>query len=101
MSLKYTAVLVWVICLSCETVLTGCEVVLVNRNVTDSFRVGKDGCPNDTSVCKSNATCQPDGSCLCNSKRPSYRNPVIEIKGSEIVYGNTYPLWSWSWLVFN
>jgi hypothetical protein len=55
-----------------KVVMTGCEVVLVNRNVTDSFRVGKDGCTSDTSVCKSNATCQPDGSCLCNSKRPSY-----------------------------
>jgi hypothetical protein len=35
---------VWVIYLSYKMVMTGCEVVLVNRNVLDSFRVGKDGC---------------------------------------------------------
>ena len=70
--------------------MTGCEVVLVKRNVTDSFRVGKDGCTNDTSVCKSNATCQPDGSCLCNSESLSYRNLVLGINGSEIVYGDSY-----------
>jgi hypothetical protein len=90
MSLKYTVVLVWAICLSCKVVMTGCEVVLVNRNVTDSFRVGKDGCTSDKSVCKSNATCQPDGSCFCNSESLSYRNPVLETKGSEIVYSDSY-----------
>ncbi|CAB3995088.1 Hypothetical predicted protein [Paramuricea clavata] len=90
MSLKYTVVLACIIYLSCEMVMTGCEVVWVNRNVTDSFRVGKDGCTNDTSVCKSNATCQSDGSCLCNSRRPSYRNPVIEMSSSKIVHGDSY-----------
>jgi hypothetical protein len=44
MSLKYTVVLVWVICLSYKMVLTGCEVVWVRRDVVDSFHVGKDGC---------------------------------------------------------
>jgi hypothetical protein len=67
MSLKYTVVLVCVICLSFEVAVTGCKVVWVKRNVTDSFRVGKDGCTNDTSICRrSSATCQPDsGLCLC------------------------------------
>jgi hypothetical protein len=44
MSLKLAVVLLWVICLSCKVVMTGCEVVLVNRNIIDSFRVGEDGC---------------------------------------------------------
>jgi hypothetical protein len=87
MSLKYKVVSVWLICLSCEVVMTACEVVWVNRNVTDSFRVGNDGCTNDTGLCTSSATCQSDGLCLCKSDRPSYRNPVIEVKDSKIVYG--------------
>jgi hypothetical protein len=33
LSLKYTAVLVWIIHLSCKVILTGCEMVLVIRNV--------------------------------------------------------------------
>ncbi|CAB3995087.1 Hypothetical predicted protein [Paramuricea clavata] len=89
MSLKCQVVLVWLICLSCKVVVTGCEVVWINRNVTDSFRVGKNGCTNDTSVCKSNATCQSNGSCLCNPKRPTYRNPII-VNGSKIVHGDSY-----------
>ena len=88
---KYKLVLLWVICLFCEVITTGGEVVFVNRNVTDSFRVGKDGCTNDASVCTSvSATCQDDGSCLCNFKNPNYRNPVIEITSSELVYGDSY-----------
>ena len=56
--------------------MTGCEVVWVNRNVTDSFRVGKDGCTNDTSVCPSSSTCQTDsGLCLCSDIEPSFSNP--------------------------
>jgi hypothetical protein len=93
MSLKCQVVLVWLICLSCKVVVTGCEVVWVNRNVTDSFRVGKNGCTNDTSVCtRRNASRQSDGSCLCNSESLSYRNrhPVLETNGSEIVYGDSY-----------
>ena len=58
-------------------VMTGCEVVWVNRNVTDSFRVGKDGCTNDTRVCPSSSTCQTDsGLCLCHDNTPSFRNPT-------------------------
>ena len=91
MSLKYKAVLVWVICLSYKVVMTGGEVVLVNRNVTDSFRVGKDGCTNDTSVCTSSATCQSDGLCLCNKDSfCNFRNPVFEIDNGNLVYGETY-----------
>jgi hypothetical protein len=88
MSSKYTVVLVWVTCLSCEVVMTGCEVVWVNRNVTDSFRVGKDGCTNDTSICRrSSATCQSDsGLCLCGVDQPNFRNPAVE-SSSDKVYG--------------
>jgi hypothetical protein len=80
MSLKYTVVLVWVICLSCIVAMSGCEVVWVNRNVTDSFRVGKDGCTNDTSICRrSSAKCQPDsGLCSCGESGPNFRNPAVE-----------------------
>ena len=57
-------------------VLTGCEVILVNRNALDSFRVGPDGCKLDTSVCTSRrATCHSDGSCLCSDDEPNFRNP--------------------------
>jgi hypothetical protein len=76
MSLKYKLVLVGVIYLSCKVVLTGCEVVWVNRNVRDSFLVGKDGCMYDSKVCTNfDARCtKPAGVCLCGSK-PNYRNP--------------------------
>ena len=68
--------LFWFICLSCKVFMTGCEVVWVNRNVTDSFRVGKDGCTNDTSFCPSSSTCQIDsGLCLCRDSEPSFSNP--------------------------
>ena len=89
MPLKYKVVLWWVICLSSKVVMTGGEVVAVNRNVTDNFRVGQDGCTNDTSVCTNvSATCrESDGSCLCNSTRPNFRNPVIT---PNITYGDTY-----------
>ena len=66
-----------VICLSYKVVLTGCEVVLVHRNVTDSFRVGKDGCTNDSSVCPTSSTCQADsGLCLCGNL-PNFLNPDV------------------------
>ena len=68
-------VLLWFICLSCKVFMTGCEVVWVNRNVIDSFRVGKDGCTNDTSVCPSSSTCQTDsGLCLCRDSEPNFYN---------------------------
>jgi hypothetical protein len=78
MSLKYTVVLVWVIYLSCKVVMTGCEVVLVNRNITDSFRVGEDGCTNDATVCTDfGATCQLDGLCLCNVNGLIFENLLL------------------------
>ncbi|CAB4008248.1 Hypothetical predicted protein [Paramuricea clavata] len=86
MSLKYTVVLVWVIYLCYKVVITGCEVVLVNRNVTDSFRFGKDGCTNDERVCTSSATCQSDGSCLCSADKPNFRNPATR-SGVDKSYG--------------
>ena len=56
--------------------MTGCKVVWVNRNVTDSFRVGKDGCTNDDNVCPSSSTCQTDsGLCFCRDSEPSFSNP--------------------------
>ena len=91
MSSRYNIVLLWVVCLCCEVVMIGCEVVCVNRNVTDSFRVGEDGCTNNTNVCANvSATCQPDGSCLCNSTNSTYHNPVIEFKNSDFVNGDSY-----------
>jgi hypothetical protein len=70
-------VLMWVIYLFYKMVLTGCEVVLVNRDLLDSFRVGKDGCKHDTSVCTNfDARCtKPGGQCLCTVFKPNYINP--------------------------
>ena len=77
MSLQDKLVLLWVICLSYKVVMIGCEVVSVKRDVTDSFRVGQDGCTNNASVCPSSATCQPDsGQCACEKSQPNFsRNP--------------------------
>ena len=79
--------LLWFISLSCKIFMTGCEVAWVNRNVTDSFRVGKDGCTNNTSVCPSSSTCQADsGLCLCLDIEPSFRNPTRK-PGNDTTYG--------------
>ncbi|CAB4043521.1 Hypothetical predicted protein, partial [Paramuricea clavata] len=78
MFLKNKVVLVWVICLSCKVVLTGCEVVWVNRGALDSFRVGNEGCTYDTRVCTNfDAKCRKSygGVCLCGFLKPNYRNP--------------------------
>jgi hypothetical protein len=90
MSLKYNVVLVWVTCFCHKVVVNGYEVVLVNRNVTDSFRVGQDGCTNDKFVCPDFSTCQSDGFCLCNFTRPNYRNPVIEMIDGHVFLGDWY-----------
>ena len=88
---NYELVLVWVVSLSFEACMAGCEVVWVNRNVTDSFRVGEGGCANDTSVCTNvSATCQDDGSCLCDEGSPNFRNPVIERSHGRYMHGNTH-----------
>ena len=82
MSIIDQAVLLWVICLCCKVIMTNCDVVLVNRNVADSFRVGKDGCTNDTSVCPNSATCHSDsGLCFCGQNQPNFRNPAAQISG--------------------
>ena len=71
--------------------MTGCEVIWVNRNVNDSFRVGEAGCTSDTSVCTNfSATCEDDGSCLCNRGSPNFRNPIIESPHGRYSYGSTY-----------
>ena len=93
MSLKYKGVLLWVVCLSFKVCMTGCEVIWVNRNANDSFRVGEAGCTNDTSVCSNvSATCQDDGSCLCSGVLPNFRNPIIYREASvrKYLYGSTY-----------
>ena len=72
-----------------KVTLSSCEVVSVNRNVTDSFLVGENGCTNNPSVCTTrSAICQPDGWCLCSSLRPTYRNPVIQVKSRKLHYGS-------------
>ena len=79
MSLKYQVMLLWAICSMHKVVVSSNEVVLVERNVTDSFRVGKDGCRSDTNVCTSSATCQLDtGMCLCKEDSPHFLNYVKE-----------------------
>ena len=74
MILKYRVVVLWVLFLLVKLVLIRCQVTLVNRNVTDSFRVGKDDCTKNTD-CPTSATCLSDsGLCLCNDSLPNYIN---------------------------
>ena len=88
MSLGYNVVLMCVICLSYKVVLNSCEVVLVHRNVTDSFRVGKDGCRSDSKVCPSLSTCLPDsGLCLCGSLLNFLNPDVKNVNGYKCVRG--------------
>ena len=88
MSIKNRVELLLVIVLLYNAVMTSCEVVLINRNVTDSFRVGEFGCKSDPNICTTrNATCLADGSCLCNEDSPNFRNPVIEESDG---FGETY-----------
>ena len=76
MVVKYRVVLSWVVCLLLEAVLVRCQVTLVNRNLTDSFRVGENGCRIDSGCSMSatlTATCQPDsGLCLCMDGKPNF-----------------------------
>ena len=77
MSFKYNVMLLWAICSMHKVVASNNEVVLVKRNDRDSFRVGKDGCTNNASVCTSSATCQPDtGLCLCKEDSPNFLNLI-------------------------
>jgi hypothetical protein len=59
--------------------------------ITDSFRVGEDGCTNNASVWTISATCQFDGSsCLCSGSKPNFRNPNIIVGGNVLKYGDSY-----------
>ena len=92
MSSKCKVILMWAICSTYKVVAS--KVVLVKRNDRDSFRVGKDGCTNNSSVCTSSATCQPDtGLCLCNEDLPNFVN-LIEKRSTgqcRCVPNNTIP----------
>ena len=81
MSLKCKVVLLFTICSTYKGIASSDEVVLVERNVTDSFRVGNDGCRNNASVCTSfAATCRPDtGLCFCNKNSPNFVNHIKKI----------------------
>ena len=81
MSVQFTMMSLWTVCLLFKILLIRCEVVLVNRNFTDSFRVGNDGCTKN-SHCPDPATCQYDsGLCLCSDSQPNFRNPTTSSKG--------------------
>ena len=72
-----------------KVTLSSCEVAWVKRNDTDSFFVGKDGCRKNSRICTArSALCQADGSCLCSSLRPTFRNPVMEINSGKMLYRN-------------
>ena len=80
MSVQFTVVSVWVILLLFKIFLIRCEVVLVNRHLVDSFRVGKDGCTKNGD-CPDPATCQSgSGLCLCSVRQPNFRNPTTTSK---------------------
>ena len=82
MSLQYIVGLLLVPSLLC---MTASQVTFVNRNVTDSFRVGEDGCTKNTD-CPDSATCQYDsGLCLCSDGRPNFLN--FTAISSSITYG--------------
>ena len=76
MSLQSTVVLLalWVTFWLSNVLMTvTSEVTLVNRNATDSFRVGENSCKLNTSHCPNSATCQSDsGLCLCNNSQPNF-----------------------------
>ena len=88
MSVQHTLLSLWVIPLLLKVVLMRCEVVLVNRNVIDSFRVGKDGCSNNTNICTISGECQVDsGLCLCLNGLPDFQlNPSSMMIGKKL-YG--------------
>ena len=72
-----------------EVTLSSCDVVFVDRNVTDRFFVGKDGCKKNPRICMTrSALCQADGWCLCTSLRPTFRNPIVEVNSGKMVHRN-------------
>ena len=81
MVVKYRVVLSWVVCLLFKVVLVRCQVTLVNRNVTDSFRVGENGCRINAD-CSPTATCQSDsGLCLCSDGQPNFLFYALRLSG--------------------
>ena len=68
--------------------LCSSEVVSVNRSDIDSFRVGEDGCTNDTNVCPTSAHCR-SGFCVCTPNTPTYRTLLSTTDGLRglIMYG--------------
>ena len=77
MTFKYKVMLLWTIWSMYKVVTTSNQVVLVHRHFRDSFRVGKDGCVNNTNVCKNSATCQTEsGLCRCNEDSLHFVNHV-------------------------
>ena len=88
MSVKNKMALLLGVLLLYKVVMSSCQELMVNRNVTDTFRVGNVDCINNSSICTTrSATCQADGSCFCNEDSPNFRNPVIERFDK---YGETY-----------
>ena len=85
----------------CQLSLSDCEVTWVTRNYTDSFRIGQDRRLNDTNVCTTTASCQNDGSCLCNKDKPHFRNPIIIVSGGSLSFGNSYGCITRQYVVFS
>ena len=85
----------------CQVALSDCEVTWVTRNDTDSFRIDYDGCLKDVNVCTRTASCQNDGSCLCNKHEPYFRNPIIISGGSNLSFGNSYGCITRQYVVFS
>lgn len=86
MSLRHKVMFLWSLCLSYKVIMTGSEVTFVNRSVTDSFFIGKDGCVKNGSVCTSSATCHSHGSCVCNAGTPNFRRT----SDRTLEYGESY-----------
>ena len=87
MVFNYKLVLLWAVCLLLKVALIRCKVTSVHRNVTDSFRVGEDGCKANTDCSPSttsSATCQSDtGVCLCKDNQSNFLNYTTN-------FGNVY-----------
>ena len=74
---RYKVMLLWTMCSMCKVVTTTNEVGLVHRHFRDRFRVGKDGCANNTNVCTNFAKCQVDsGLCVCKGDSLNFINHV-------------------------
>ena len=87
MVVKYRVVLSWVVSLLFKVFLIRCEVTSVIRNVTDSFRVGENGCRRNTDCSMSTtsaAACQSgSGLCLCNDGQPNFLFYALRLSGAD------------------